>query len=451
MVTICIKENCKKRACFGNKHEKTKFCKQHKEINMIDLKHKTCQFENCQLRPSFGNLGEKIKFCKNHKDINMIDLTNRKKCKFKNCLSQPNFGNKGEKSLFCSEHKEDDMIDLSHTKCQFIGCDLIPIFGNINGKAIFCKEHKEDNMIDLKHKTCQFLDCKTLPSFGLKGGKIMFCKKHKEIDMIDLTHKICQVENCQKRACFGILSHSACNCSKHKKEGMIKNPTKQCNDKMCKKIARFGIKYPLHCDQHKDDDEEDLTLQKCKKCNHIEICNKDQICFEYCINSDLFNKHIHVKEKEIIKLLQTHINQKFHSTDVIIDSTCNLKRPDIVYETPSHFVAIEIDEDQHKGYLKGCEISRMKEITQAIGMPTIFIRYNPDNYNDINNKKSKLIKKKKEELLITWIKHILKLPPTDETEFLRVVYLFYDKFEENNCPIYKIDIESTNNDLNKLF
>ena len=43
------------------------------------------------------------------------------------------------------------------------------------------------------------------------------------------------------------------------------------------------------------------------------------------------------------------------------------------------FLVIEVDEFQHKRGAYSCEKKRMQEITNMLGGPTVFLRYNPDN------------------------------------------------------------------------
>lgn len=107
---------------------------------------------------------------------------------------------------------------------------------------------------------------------------------------------------------------------------------------------------------------------------------------------------------------------------------------DIVYDCGTHFLVVEIDEHRHSSYNKSCEITRMKEICQAIGMPTIFIRYNPDSYKGI-----KLPKAKREQILVEWARFCLKPTKPDES-FLRVVYLFYDNFDLTSAKLEEISI-----------
>ena len=82
----------------------------------------------------------------------------------------------------------------------------------------------------------------------------------------------------------------------------------------------------------------------------------------------------------------------------------------------------------------------MIEICQAVGMPVLFIRYNPDNYTDSESKKSKIPKAKREQILVEWVRHCMKASPKTTEEFLRVVYLFYNGFEPTNAALQSIEM-----------
>ena len=68
----------------------------------------------------------------------------------------------------------------------------------------------------------------------------------------------------------------------------------------------------------------------------------------------------------------------------------NTYRPDILYDCDTHIVVVECDENQHRNYnweacannksLRHSEDKRMFAISQAYGLPAIFIRWNPDNF-----------------------------------------------------------------------
>jgi hypothetical protein len=159
-----------------------------------------------------------------------------------------------------------------------------------------------------------------------------------------------------------------------------------------------------------------------------------KLCSKTYLNSELFKRQKHTRELKIKKLLETNINQVFYSHDKIIDSSCNMKRPDFVYDCKTHFVVVEVDEDQHSNHLESCETSRMMQIAQSIGMPTIFIRYNPDKYKADDE----IPEKTRRKILIEWVNHCMVLEPKNGDEFLRVVYLFYDGFDPTNVSIKNI-------------
>ena len=57
----------------------------------------------------------------------------------------------------------------------------------------------------------------------------------------------------------------------------------------------------------------------------------------------------------------------------------------------THFIVVEIDEGQHKQYTKECEFSRMSNIYLANGLPTLFIRFNPDDFAEWLKEKSRAV------------------------------------------------------------
>ena len=111
------------------------------------------------------------------------------------------------------------------------------------------------------------------------------------------------------------------------------------------------------------------------------------------------------------------------------------KRPDFVFDAYTHKIVVEVDEHQHDNYNCECEQVRMAQITQAIGMPTIFIRYNPDNYNVI----IKTSKIERQKILIKTLYELKLLSPKNTQEFLRVCYLYFNEFngtlQLTNIPI----------------
>jgi very-short-patch-repair endonuclease len=132
------------------------------------------------------------------------------------------------------------------------------------------------------------------------------------------------------------------------------------------------------------------------------------------------------KENEVVQYLRkvTDLNWFEHdrvSADNI--SECGRYRPDIVYDCGTHIVIVEVDEGQHKQYEKNCEEVRMNNITYGFGIPTVFIRFNPDTYVE-NGKKHDSSIKVRISPLRGWIRRFIEKIPE---EMLTVKYLFYDQ------------------------
>lgn len=102
-------------------------------------------------------------------------------------------------------------------------------------------------------------------------------------------------------------------------------------------------------------------------------------------------------------------------------------------------IAIECDENQHKGYPVSCEIRRMNDIYTSLltGTPPLkgihWIRYNPDKFK-IDDKESSYEGIKRLNKLKETIEKIQNYPPKNN---FTITYLFYDIF--NNKPEIIID------------
>lgn len=433
----CPRANCSKTPHYNFKGEtRGKFCVTHKEEGMIIVTSKTCEDPDCPKQPGFNFEGEtQGRFCFDHKLEGMINVKN-KLCEWPGCKKRAHCNTEGEtRGKFCSNHKESDMMNVMNKKCSHPGCKKRPSFNDEGkGPGKFCSDHKQSNMINTKQK-CERLGCAIIPTYNYKSEtKGRFCFEHKEPTMVNATdkRKCLYSSGCATRAHYGIPGNQPSSCAKHKSEGMCKNPSARCRAEDCKEQALYGTYSPVHCEEHHEKNEVNMCLRKCKSCSSLEILNEEGFCFEYCINSDLYKRSKHHKEIRVQKFLQSEIKEEPYLQDKIVDSSCNKKRPDILYDCHTHFVAVEVDEHQHSSYNKTCELSRMKEICQAIGMPTIFIRYNPDHY-----KGPKFTKTKREKVLAEWVSFCMK-PLNRGEPFLQVVYLFYDGFNSSDAKLDEI-------------
>jgi len=423
-------------------------CSKHKEPDMVDVKNKKCVV--CKKkRPCFNVEGSSIAtHCGDCKGPDMVDIKNKKcvVCKKK----QPYFNVEGSSiATHCGDCKGPNMVDIKSKKC--VVCKKkIPHF-NVEGSSIatHCGDCKGPEMVNVKDKKCVVCK-KKIPVFNAEGSSIAtHCGDCKGPDMVDIKHKKCLENGCRKRAIFaqpGVLPEY---CTVHKKVGMTSKPRKRCEEQECKEIAIYGVDGPVHCEEHKKEDEYHLCERECKKCKRIDVLNREGICVNFCSleEKDRVVKKLVKKHEEFIgNLLKAEIDIPWMYQNEVVDRKCSNKRPDFVYHCGDHIVMIEVDEDQHKSYKCSAygdtkegkmkaERVRMYEICQSFdGLPCVFLRYNPDNYR-VNGKLVKFSASKRHDILVKWVRKCIR----EKMDGFGVKYLFYDDFIESDGNFEKID------------
>ena len=136
-------------------------------------------------------------------------------------------------------------------------------------------------------------------------------------------------------------------------------------------------------------------------------------------------KYLHAKELKVKEYLDIH-NIHYDQHDKVIDGgKFGKERPDFLFKRKTHCVILEVDENQHSERPCECESIRMVNISQSLGMPAVFIRYNPDNY--VKPGKVKKMPNESHEqrmsLLTDILNKYLNEPPSS---FLTVTQLFFD-------------------------
>lgn len=441
MVDLCSKLcsviGCQKNVSYGFSDGNATRCKEHVEEGMIDVKHNRCYYKDCNIIPSFGYIDGTAISCKQHKKPEMMHKN--KTCDYNNCDIKPTFGRVDEKPIRCQKHKEADMIDLVSKKCYFDGCNKNPSLGYEQGKPISCLEHKKENMFNVKDKKCDNLNCQIIATFNYINECPLKCKIHALPGMIDVTAIRCS--NCDTIAGFGLPGNPATSCAKHKTIGMISHPSKKCTAKNCNNPAIYGIKTQIHCEDHKKTNEYNLIEKECSSCKLLMILNDKNLC-GFC-DTDMIKTFKLYKQNKIKQLLDTK-KYKYQIYDRVVDSNCGLERPDFVFDCTTHFVVLEVDENAHNAsnYKKQsdsnytCEEIRMINISQALGMKTIFIRYNPDDYK-VNGVKSKISENKRQLTLLKYLDRCRKMK-TSKLSYLSVMYLFYEGFDEKKLSLSAI-------------
>lgn len=245
--------------------------------------------------------------------------------------------------------------------------------------------------------------------------------------MVDVVSKTCIYDGCTINPRYGIPGHGPTCCSKHVTKSMIYNPTRKCRVTDCNELAIYGVKDHLHCEKHKKKNEHNFIEQKCTSCGLMEILGTDMLC-RYC-NPTNFNSNRLFHQKSVEKFLIDN-NFKFEQTDKIIDSgICGKERPDFLFDCGSHYLVVEVDEDQHISNSCECEQTRMVNISQSLGLATWFIRYNPDRYVPKGEKKKQegVLSIERLKKLAETVMYCMEMNPINNNAFIQVIYLFFDE------------------------
>jgi len=233
---------------------------------------------------------------------------------------------------------------------------------------------------------------------------------------------------------------------------MVDVKSKKCAEPDCKirPLYNFeGEKVALYCKGHKLKDMIDI---KNKTCNNnwcdVQVNKKYK---GYCLNC-FIHKFPDVKVAINYKTKETHItnyiNEQFSNYDVVCDKTiqngCSKRRPDILLDLGNQVIIVEIDENQHKNYDCSCENKRLMELSQDIEhRPIIFIRFNPDDYKDGDEKITScfvvntfglcIVKKTKQKELDERLNNLKEqieywIREENETDkMVEIIQLYYDK------------------------
>lgn len=482
---MCIAEDCDKRASFNFENGmKQIFCQEHKQPNMInvasikctdcntdtarfaykinypkakycksckdkksdkekivDCSEKLCNPPECWKQAIFGynHLDKKDWKCKEHKKDDMIDVKNiHNMCKFVGCGAQANYGI-DKKPTHCKIHKELGMSDIYHAKCAFKDCQVRPSYNFIQfNKPLFCVQHKENGMIDVVSARCIEENCLTQPKYNYLNEKIpLYCLKHAKHNMYDIQNKMCQNEKCFFQALYGYIGKPPSSCKSHMKIGMIKYPNKTCRTKACNEKAVFGYigTFPLYCELHQDKEKHvNLLEQKCQQCNLLNILDENNLCL-YC--SPVKKSEYLTKQRKVKDFLDLS-KYKIFSYDKKILGGCGNERPDFIFECVGYFLILEVDEYQHSHYNADCEKVRMINISQSLGMPTIFIRYNPDKFQ-MNNKICDLASSDRFKILKNVLDEYINLNIDMIQFFCSVLYLFYNDYDNIRSCLLKFE------------
>ena len=129
-----------------------------------------------------------------------------------------------------------------------------------------------------------------------------------------------------------------------------------------------------------------IGCQKCLNCSGCGLWRTNGKLCEYCQPVTQNKLYYKTKEMNVVNFLKDNLDEDFiHNRSVGSECTDGHLFPDIRFERGFYNVIIEVDEFQHKGADYECDKQRMYNIIAKLGVPCIFIRYNPDNKNSDKN------------------------------------------------------------------
>ena len=247
--------------------------------------------------------------------------------------------------------------------------------------------------------------------------------------MVDVKTRRCEHYDCGAfNPNYGLPGHQATRCHTHRKEGDILGPRSKCKHPDCGgDLAIYGVigKKPEACERHKVDDMHNLVERKCKSCGLPEVLDHNDRC--NACDPVTFRRMRLRKQKAVSDFLKARDFKFVEDRQLEDAAVCNLRtRPDFRFPScPMHNLMGELDEHQHYDRDRNCEQIRMVNLSQASGLPSVFIRLNPDRYKPAWGNEVPLNKRYEEfeRVLRHWLNTVPEFP---ENSSCGVVYLYYD-------------------------
>ena len=235
--------------------------------------------------------------------------------------------------------------------------------------------------------------------------------------MVDVISKTCVHPNCNTRAVFNVEGQTkGLFCSEHKSENMVDVKHKTCKTHLCN--IRVKDKYDGYCLR----------------------------CYIHLFPDNPNARNYKTKEKNVTDFITINFQNLNWIIDKKVQDGCSKRRPDLLLDLGYQIIIIEIDENQHADYDCSCENKRIMELSKDVGhRPIIFIRFNPDDYKNINNENITscfgmdnrsgvlIVKKSKQKEWnerLNVLKNVIEYWSNIENKtnkMIEIIQLFYDK------------------------
>ena len=416
---------CNTRASFALPGRRASVCLLHVQHGMINVNKRQCFM--CTTRPCFRDTITGVACCATHSDVKTREDVVHAKCV--DCPLRPSFGVPGGRAKWCATHADVLMVDLVHVKCLEPKCGKQSHFGE---KRAWCQEHAPLLPHELGTESgtkngqqCQHPGCVKRKSFGIKAAGLTHCKTHATPAMVYLMKPRCTHPDCHALAWHGPPAVEATACAEHKGTGMIPNPRQRCSHPSCHLTGTFDDltrhKNARFCDAHAPPGARALVVTMCGNCGLPDVLSIQGLCS----TCDPVKRERVMHTKELcIKALLDAGGWNYESHDKMLEGgACYSYRPDFVFDALSHMVVLEVDENQHSSYAPECERTRMLAIAQTFGMPTAFVRYNPDVFVcGLSGRKSHMPDAQRHRQLLHWLSDAFHKTDVNGCIALRVCY-----------------------------
>ena len=337
--------------------------------------------------------------------------------KCKTCkVRWPSYCWPGKSPTACKACACEGMVPKKQTRPRCMACNTAFADFGSDQKATHCRTCRTEGMTRVHHaRKCKGCKAKQ-PSFSFAGQPATHCKDCKEPGMLP-PYGRCQV--CHITAANSGVDGKRTHCASCATDDMcqIGGYCIVCHDV----TAAFGYERKTHCARCK---EAGMSLvydnkPNCAGCGIWYVPPAQGTLCSYCRPSQMVRTREDVAWK--------HLQKCFPSLAMVRDRKvaggCSKRRPDVLVDAHTHFVAVEVDELQHASY--GCdEHKRMLTIAQDCGMPTVFVRWNPDAWSTDGIEQHVPIEARL-DVLVAAVHKAMESPPKCGY-FVDALYYYYD-------------------------
>jgi hypothetical protein len=227
-------------------------------------------------------------------------------------------------------------------------------------------------------------------------------KKNCKECMKDIREKNKCCHDKRKNRCINCTPEKLCLHKILKENCNICNPNRMCHHSITKSTC-------IIC--------KPTTKAYCQNCSLFRVNSYSKYLCSYCNPEKAIRQK--TKEMKVKTLLEEWSYNFVYNKKCNLYNSCRTYFPDFLFDNNTFFLILECDEYAHTTYDTSCERIRENNICYSLGLPSIFIRYNPDKKKTIFGKK--LSDKGKHIILRSYLDYYLSLGIVDN----QTIYLFY--------------------------